>query len=74
MKNLTREQAIQFVNDLFKEDLSSAFNEQADQAGENGDPSFVVKNSKGDEVEVFVDWNKEEDILSYAINEDNQSE
>lgn len=59
MKNLTREQAIEMVNDLLKEDLTNKFNEQADNAGEHGDPIFVVSKSQGN---------------TYAINEDFNSE
>lgn len=42
--------------------------------GEHGYPSFLVTSSRGESVEVLLDWNKEEDILSYSINEDFNSE
>ncbi|AXI09288.1 hypothetical protein CUC15_10285 [Oceanobacillus zhaokaii] len=70
MKNLPRSEAIKIVNVILEEDVTDKFKEQAENAGEHGDPSFVVTNSHGESVEVFVDWNKEEDILSYSINED----
>ena len=74
MKNLPRSQAIKIINEILEEDVTDKFNEQVENAGEHGDPSFVVTNSRGESVEVFVDWNKEEDILSYSINEDLKSE
>lgn len=74
MKNLTREQALGIVNDVLKEDLDKSFNQQVINAGERGEPSFMLTNSKGESVEVFVDWNKEEDVLSYTINEDFKAE
>ncbi|MGJ9460274.1 hypothetical protein [Oceanobacillus sp. CF4.6] len=74
MKNLPRSQAIEIINEFLEEDVSEIFNEQAKNAGEHGDPSFVVTNSKGESVEVFIDWNEEEDILSYSVNEDFKSE
>ncbi|RDW17767.1 hypothetical protein [Oceanobacillus chungangensis] len=74
MKNLPLSQAIKLINVILEEDVTNKFNEQAENAGEHGDPSFVVTNSRGESVEVFVDWNKEEDVLSYSINEDFKSE
>ncbi|AXI08492.1 hypothetical protein CV093_06290 [Oceanobacillus sp. 143] len=74
MKNLPRSQALIIINEILEEDVTDKFNEQAENAGEHGDPSFVVTNSRGESVEVFVDWNKEEDILSYSINEEFKSE
>ncbi|PAE27930.1 hypothetical protein CHI07_17195 [Paenibacillus sp. 7884-2] len=74
MKNLTRDQAIERLNLLLHEDVADILNEQVKNAGEHGDPSFLVTNSRGKSVEVFLDWNKEEDILSYSINEDFNSE
>ncbi|WP_067728877.1 hypothetical protein [Oceanobacillus damuensis] len=68
MKNLPRSRAIEIINEFLEEDVSEIFNEQADNAGEHCDPSFVVTNIKGESVQVFVDWNEEEDILSYSIN------
>ncbi|RLL46619.1 hypothetical protein D8M04_05280 [Oceanobacillus piezotolerans] len=74
MDNLTREQTLDMLNDLLEEDVSSKFNEQLQYVGEHGEPSFVVANNEGKSVEVFVDWNKEADLLSFSINEDYTSE
>lgn len=67
---MTKEQIIERLIELLGEDITAKFNEQAENAGEHGDPSFVVTNSKRESVKVFVDWNEEEAILSYSLNED----
>ncbi|WP_042148701.1 hypothetical protein [Paucisalibacillus sp. EB02] len=70
MNNLNQEQTIQQLNDLLGEDVTQIFEEQLKIAGEHGDPSFVVKNSKGEEIHVSVEWDKEADVLHYSIHSD----
>ncbi|MFD2045386.1 hypothetical protein ACFSTA_17010 [Ornithinibacillus salinisoli] len=74
MRNLKREQAIELLNDLFGENVKEKFEEQVKNAGEHGNPSFVINNAEGKMVEVKVDWDKEADVLSYSINEDYTSD
>ncbi|WP_249870078.1 hypothetical protein [Oceanobacillus saliphilus] len=73
MEYLTREQAIEKLNDLLEDDVKENFMEQEKNAGEHGDPTFVVSNRKGFSAEVGIDWNKEADLLIYTIQEDLQS-
>jgi hypothetical protein len=68
MQNLHKDQAIKIVNEILEEDVSNKFNQLAENAGEKGDPNFVVTNRKGETVEVFLDF------LSYSINQDFKSE
>lgn len=74
MKNLTRDNAIVILNGLLEENVIEKFNEQEENAIEHGDPGFIVTNKKGESVEVLIDWNEEEAILSYSINEDYNAE
>ena len=67
MNNLSHKQVINHLNKLLGEDVTSAFEEQLQNAGEHGYPSFSVENSKGKEIQVMVDWDKEADVLSYSI-------
>ncbi|WP_026905846.1 hypothetical protein [Paucisalibacillus globulus] len=71
MHNLSHNQAIEKVNELLGEDLRYNFEEQLETAGDHGYPSFLVKNSKGKEVQIMVDWDKEADILSFTIGSEN---
>ncbi|SET10667.1 hypothetical protein SAMN05216389_105188 [Oceanobacillus limi] len=74
MDNLDQEQVINMLNTLLGEDIREEFETQLKEAGEHGNPSFIVANSGGSTAEVFVEWNKEGDYLSYSINEDYQAE
>ncbi|MFD1038622.1 hypothetical protein ACFQ3N_09480 [Virgibacillus byunsanensis] len=74
MKDLTNEQAIEILNELFGENIKPKFYTQLENAGKHGDNSFVISNSEDTNVEVLVEWNNEKDVLVYSINEDYESE
>jgi hypothetical protein len=67
MEHLTYEQTIEQLTELFGENIKNTFDEQLKQAGEHGTPNFNLENSKGQSVEIWVDWDKESDLLSYTI-------
>ncbi|GGA81336.1 hypothetical protein [Ornithinibacillus halotolerans] len=69
MKYLSHEKAINHVNNILGEDVSKEFEKQLSVAGEHGDRNFFVGNSKGKEIEVGVEWDKEADQLTYFIHE-----
>lgn len=68
MMNLSHEEVIKQLKDILKEDITRTFKEQLSLAGEHGEPSFIVENSEGKAIEVFVEWDKEADQLFYSIN------
>lgn len=68
MNHLNQEQTIHQLNELLGEDVTNLFEEGLKNAGEHGHPSFVVKNSKGAEIQVSVEWDKEADVLYYSIH------
>jgi hypothetical protein len=70
MNKLSHEQVIEELNKLLGEDVSNSFEEQLQIAGDHGYPSFSVRNSKGTEIQVIVDWDKEADILSFSFYSD----
>ncbi|WP_067729631.1 hypothetical protein [Oceanobacillus damuensis] len=74
MKNLTREQAIEKLNNLLEDEVQANFMEQEKKAGEHGDSTFLVSNRKGFTAEVEIDWNKEADLLTYSITENGEEE
>ncbi|MUK88491.1 hypothetical protein GMD78_08810 [Ornithinibacillus sp. L9] len=74
MRNLKHEQAIELLTNLLGENVEEEFAEQVKNAGEHGNPSFIISNQEGNTVEVMVDWLKEADELVYTINEDYASE
>ena len=71
MQNLSHEQVIEKLTKILHEDITDSFEEQLENAGDHGYPSFLVKNSKGREVQIKVDWDKEADILSFSIDSEN---
>jgi hypothetical protein len=70
MTNLNQEQAVKQLNELLGEDVTRTFEEQLQIAGEHGNPNFIVKNSKGTEVLVSVEWDKEADVLHYLVHQE----
>ncbi|WP_156288507.1 hypothetical protein [Oceanobacillus salinisoli] len=69
MKNLTREQAIERLQEILGENVREKFEKEEKNAGEHGDPNFAISNNEGTTVEVYIDWNKEEDLLSYSLED-----
>ncbi|GIO25874.1 hypothetical protein [Ornithinibacillus bavariensis] len=67
MEKLTYEQAIEQLTKLFGENVKNTFDEQLKIAGEHGIPNFNLENNEGLSVEIWVDWDKESDLLSYTI-------
>ncbi|WP_010098775.1 hypothetical protein [Ornithinibacillus scapharcae] len=69
MLNLSHEEVIKELKEILKEDITNRFEEELSNAGEHGEPSFMVENREGKAVEVFVEWDKEADQLFYSIEE-----
>ncbi|WP_047985999.1 hypothetical protein [Ornithinibacillus californiensis] len=68
MEKLTHEEMIKRLNELLDEDVTKPFEEQLENAGEHGHPSFAVSNSEGKTVEIGVEWDKEADQLYFTID------
>lgn len=66
---MKRIQTIAKVNELLKEDVTAQFDEQEERTAVNGNMHFLVSNSKGLAVQVEMDYDEDEDVVSYRINE-----
>jgi hypothetical protein len=67
MDKLTHEEVIKQLNEILHEDVTKAFEEQLENAGEHGHPNFSVSNNEGKTVEIGVEWDKEADQLYFSI-------
>lgn len=59
---------IEKISEILGEDISAQFEEQEEIAGISGNSQFLVNNSKGLAVQVEMDFDEENDVLTYSIN------